>query len=158
LSLFKPALTYVKYYRPKEFITASYDGRSTRMPSLYVNSLTANLFGHSSNFCGKPPKCLKSDQPHAKRECQKPIGTLPKCVNCGRAHPSNFTDCPSYQQFNFLHQLQPCLPKPAKPSFHFQQALKPPTSPSPPQKHGLKLQLNLQTQRILSLSAQCLKP
>ena len=39
LSLFNPVLTYVKYYRSKEYVTASCDGRSTRTP----NILTADL-------------------------------------------------------------------------------------------------------------------
>jgi len=55
-------------------------------------------FGHSSNFCGKPPKCVKRDQPHAMWECKKPIRMPPKCINCGGTHLANFTDCPSYQQ------------------------------------------------------------
>jgi hypothetical protein len=78
-------------------------------------------FDHSSNFCGKPPKCVKCDHPHAARECKQPIGTPPKCVNCGGAHPANFTDCPSYQQLN-LHQWQLCLPKLTTPAFQFKQA------------------------------------
>jgi hypothetical protein len=51
-------------------------------------------FGHSSIFCGKPPKCVMCEQTHAKQECKKPIDLPPKCVNCGGAHPANFTDCP----------------------------------------------------------------
>jgi hypothetical protein len=43
--LFNPALTYAKYYRSNKYVTASYDRRSTRAPSLYVNALTANLLG-----------------------------------------------------------------------------------------------------------------
>lgn len=59
-------------------------------------------FDHSSHFCGKPPKCVTCSQPHEMQECKQNIGTPPKCVNCSRAHPANFTDRPSYQQFN-LH-------------------------------------------------------
>ena len=33
-------------------------------------------FNLSSNFCGKSPKCVKCDQPHATRECNQPIGTI----------------------------------------------------------------------------------
>jgi len=78
-------------------------------------------FDHSCNFCGKPPKCVKCNQPRAMQECKQNIGTPPKCVNCGRAHPANFTDCPSYQQFN-LHQRQLCLLKLTTPAFQFKQA------------------------------------
>ena len=55
-------------------------------------------FGHSSNFCGKPPKCVKCDKPHATKDCTKPVGSPPKCVNCGGNHPANFSGCPRYQQ------------------------------------------------------------
>jgi PAX-interacting protein 1 len=48
-------------------------------------------FGHSSNFCGKPPKCVKCNQPHATKDCMKFNSTPPKCVNCGGEHPANFS-------------------------------------------------------------------
>ena len=64
---------------------------------------------------------------------KKTIGTPPKCVNCGGAHPAKFTDFPSYQQLSCLHQCQARLPKRTTPSFQFKQAhfpaLKPPTPP-----------------------------
>ena len=89
-------------------------------------------FDHSSNFCGKSPKCVKCDQPHPTQECKQPIGTPPKCVDCGGTHPANFTDRPSYQQLN-VRQWQLCLPKLTTPAFQFKQAhfpaLKPPTFP-----------------------------
>ena len=31
------------------------------------------FFGHSSNYCGKPPRCVKCDQPHATKDCTKPL-------------------------------------------------------------------------------------
>ena len=78
------------------------------------------------------------------QECKQPIGTPPKCVNCGGAHPANFTDCPSYQQLN-LRQL--CLPKLTTPAFQFKQAhfpaLKLPTSPL--QQHKTWVQTASQT-------------
>jgi hypothetical protein len=95
----------------------------------------------SSNYYSKPHKCVKCDQPHAMWECKKPTGMPLNCVNCGGAHPGNFTSCPSYQQLNFLHQQQPRLPKPTTPVFQFKQAhfptLKP---PSPPQSHKTRAQ------------------
>jgi hypothetical protein len=55
LSLFKPALTYVKYYRSKKYVTTSYSERSTRTTSLYVNSLTANLLTIHLTSVVSPP-------------------------------------------------------------------------------------------------------
>jgi hypothetical protein len=33
----------MKKYRLKNYVTASYDGRNTRTPNLYISALTANL-------------------------------------------------------------------------------------------------------------------
>jgi hypothetical protein len=42
LSLSNPVPTFGKYYRLKNCVTASYDRRSARTPSLYVDALIAN--------------------------------------------------------------------------------------------------------------------
>ena len=41
---------------------------------------------------------MKCDKPHATKECTKPPGAPPKCVNCSGDHPANFTGCPKYLQ------------------------------------------------------------
>ena len=62
-------------------------------------------FGHSSTYCGRPPKCVKCDQQHAPKDCTKRAGSAPKCINCGREHPANFTGCPQYiQQLNYIQR------------------------------------------------------
>jgi hypothetical protein len=53
-------------------------------------------FSHSSNYCGKPVKCVKCNQPHATNDCTKPTGAPPKCVNCGGEHPTKFSGCPQH--------------------------------------------------------------
>ena len=86
-------------------------------------------FGHSSNFRGKPSKCVKCDQPNATKDCTKPVGTPTKCVNCGGDHPAKFSGCPRYQQqlhhtqrmaTQQLHQMRD--PKPTAPPFRYQQS------------------------------------
>jgi len=86
-------------------------------------------FGHSSNFCGKPSKCVKCNQLHATKDCMKPVCTPPKCANCGGDHPANFSGCPRYQQqlhhnqrtaTQQLHQMR--VPKPTSPPFRYQQS------------------------------------
>jgi hypothetical protein len=63
-------------------------------------------FGHSSNFCGRPSKCVKCDQQHASKDCTKPAGCPPKCVNCGGEHPANYTGCPQYlRQLHYTPQV-----------------------------------------------------
>jgi hypothetical protein len=102
-------------------------------------------FGHSSNFCGQPPKCVKCDQQHASRDCTKPTSSPPKCVNCGGEHPANFTGCPQYllqlnhtQRINYQQQRQARSTKTTNPPFQHQQSqfptLKTPQSSSPHQQ------------------------
>jgi hypothetical protein len=97
-------------------------------------------FGHSSNFCSKPFKCVKRDQLHATKDCKKPTGFPPKCTNCGGPHPANFSGCPQYiqqiqyQQQNTRRPQRPTLnAKPTSTPFKYQQiqfpALKTPTTP-----------------------------
>jgi hypothetical protein len=62
-------------------------------------------FGHSSNFCGRPPKCVKCYKQHASKDCIKPASVPPKCTNCGGEHPANYTGCPQYlRQLNLIPQ------------------------------------------------------
>jgi hypothetical protein len=62
-------------------------------------------FGHSSTYCGRPPKCVKCDQLHASKDCTKPAGSPPKCINCGGKHPANFTGYSQYiQQLNYIQR------------------------------------------------------
>jgi hypothetical protein len=100
---------------------------------------SSQFFGQSSNYCGKPPRCVKCDQPHATKDCAKPVSTPPKCVNCGREHPANFSGCPRYQQqlhYNFRainqHQQQTRKPKPNSSPSQYQQSIFPPLRNSPP--------------------------
>ena len=101
-------------------------------------------FGHSSNFCGKPPKCVKCDQPHATKDCTKPVGTPPKCINCSGDHPANFSGCPRYQQqlhhnqrttTHPLHQRRATTP--SSPPFRYHQSNFPvlQTPHPPPRPH-----------------------
>ena len=119
-------------------------------------------FGHSSKFCGKQSKCVKSDQPHASKDCTKPAGTHLKCTNCGGDHPANFSGFPRYQQLHITQrttsqQRQIRSPKPTLPPFRNLQAqfpaLKtphPPPSSSRTWAHTAAQSTNSQNQLPLS--------
>ena len=90
-------------------------------------------FGHSSNYCGRPPRCVKCNQPHATKDCTKPAGAPPTCVNCNGDHPANFTGCPQYQlqlqsTYRSAHQQlrQVNKPQTTSPQFHYQKSAFPP--------------------------------
>jgi hypothetical protein len=102
-------------------------------------------FGHSSNYCVKPAKCVKCDQPQAKKDCPKPTSALPKCVNCSGEHPANFSGCPQYQQqLRFTQrpvpqrQHQAHRPDATQPTFWYQRSafpiLQTPHLPHGPQR------------------------
>ena len=92
-------------------------------------------FGHSSNFCGKPPRCVKCDQPHATKDCPKPVSSPPKVCQLQRRPPSQ------------LHRMPPVsTASPLRPEGHPTTSINPqtknpllslpkPTSQLPPTSH-----------------------
>lgn len=54
-------------------------------------------FGHGSQNCGHPPRCVKCAKPHPSKECTKPREVTPTCVNCGGGHTANYRGCPYYE-------------------------------------------------------------
>jgi hypothetical protein len=97
-------------------------------------------FGHFSNFCGRPPKCVKCDKQHASKDCIKPTSVPPKCTNCGGEHPANYNGCPQYlrqlhhilQKNNQQHRKLPNI-ETNSPQFQYQQAQFPILRTPPPQ-------------------------
>ena len=85
-------------------------------------------FSHSSNFCGRPPKCVKCDKQHTSKDCNKPPNAPPTSTNCGGEHPANHTGCPQYlqqlhhipQKTNQQHRKLPDV-KTKNPPFQYQQ-------------------------------------
>lgn len=49
-------------------------------------------FGHTKNYCNKPPRCVKCAGKHSSVECNKQIDN-PKCCNCGKQHPASYRGC-----------------------------------------------------------------
>ena len=76
LSLFKLALTYVKYYRTKKYVTTSYDGRSISATSLYVNSLTANLLTIHPTSVVSPPSVSNVNNHMQRENANNPLAHL----------------------------------------------------------------------------------
>lgn len=54
-------------------------------------------FGHGSQNCGHPARCVKCAGNHSAKECTKTLDQDPSCVNCGGTHTANFRGCPYYQ-------------------------------------------------------------
>lgn len=61
-------------------------------------------FGHGTSNCHNDPKCVKCAGDHETRLCQKLPKDPPKCVNCGEAHPANYSACTA--AVKYLQALQ----------------------------------------------------
>lgn len=79
-------------------------------------------FGHSSAYCGRPPKCVKCGKLHQTSDCKKQTSEPPTCANCGGYHPANYSGCPEYQKRLTARNRTP----------HLQQQTQPP--PPPPHR------------------------
>lgn len=54
-------------------------------------------FGHSRNYCKRPPICVRCSGLHDISECDKTHSTI-KCAGCGGDHVSSFRQCPTRLQ------------------------------------------------------------
>lgn len=65
-------------------------------------------FGHTKNYCNKPPRCVKCTGNHSTDKCARKVkDTEVKCVNCGDAHPANYRGCLVHKQLQ--QRLYPAL-------------------------------------------------
>lgn len=65
-------------------------------------------YGHTKNFCNKPPRCVKCTGNHSTTECsRKAKDQEVKCVNCGENHPANYRGCLVHKQLQ--QRLYPAL-------------------------------------------------
>jgi hypothetical protein len=88
--------------------------RSNKSPTQCFN---CQRWGHSSQNCGFPFKCVKCTEHHAPGQCMRKTreGT-PKCINCGGDHAASFRKCPKFiEYFNkFKISSKPQVIKTAK--------------------------------------------
>lgn len=89
-------------------------------------------FGHASQNCNLPQRCVKCVGEHATKDCPKKERISPaQCCNCNENHPSNYRHCPvrvgylkrlQEKQLKFIQiQRQPTVVKavpPPKPQGH----------------------------------------
>ena len=56
-------------------------------------------FGHSSDCCRLPFRCLRCGGEHRSADCGSPRNDqfVPKCANCGGQHSANYRGCPLYK-------------------------------------------------------------
>jgi len=84
-------------------------------------------FGHSSTFCGRPPKCVKCDQQHASKDCPKPVSSPQNVSTVEESTQQTLLVAPSIynsttERNNYPQQRQRRSTKPNNPPFQYQQS------------------------------------
>jgi Associated with zinc fingers len=70
-------------------------------------------FGHGSNNCSHPVRCVKCGGEHATNVCGKPLEETPTCCNCGGSHTANYRGCPSYVNIIQTTNTKPATKNPS---------------------------------------------
>lgn len=56
-------------------------------------------YGHTKNYCMRPPRCLKCAESHITKHCPKVDRSTPAtCALCFGPHPSNYKGCEVYKE------------------------------------------------------------
>lgn len=56
-------------------------------------------YGHSKNYCMRPPRCVKCGQSHKTSDCDKKDRNTPAlCALCSGPHPANYKGCEVYRE------------------------------------------------------------
>ena len=78
----------------------------TRKSKLIPQCKSCQGYGHTQNYCAKPPRCVKCSGHHATKDCHKNPTEPPKCVNCGECHPANYRGCLVAKELQKLRKLK----------------------------------------------------
>lgn len=57
-------------------------------------------YGHTKNYCGCDPRCVKCGENHDSEDCIKDKNSPPKCALCQGAHTANFKGCPVFKSLS----------------------------------------------------------
>lgn len=82
-----------KIYNIQEILGMKVHIEAVRSPKLVPQCKNCQVFGHTQKYCSKESKCVRCAGKHHYTKCTKSKEGLPKCVNCGENHPSNYRGC-----------------------------------------------------------------
>lgn len=76
----------------------SLHGAKVKVENIKASKLVAQCrncqgFGHTKNYCGLGPRCVKCGKNHKTMECTKPEDMHPRCANCKGQHPASYRGC-----------------------------------------------------------------
>uniref|UniRef100_A0A2S2QEQ2 Nucleic-acid-binding protein n=1 Tax=Sipha flava TaxID=143950 RepID=A0A2S2QEQ2_9HEMI len=61
---------------------------------------TCQNYGHTNNYCGHSPRCVKCGENHGSEDCTKDKNSPPKCAHCQGTHTANFKGCPVFKSLS----------------------------------------------------------
>jgi hypothetical protein len=91
-----------KIYKIKAICRATVTVESITSDKLIPQCKTLQSFGHTKNYCNKPPRCVTCAGLHLTSKCIKPNSAQPKCCHCGKNHPANYRSCEAIKELQKL--------------------------------------------------------
>nr|AMS38374.1 hypothetical protein [Bactrocera tryoni] len=82
-----------KIYEIKHILNSVVKLEPIKPSNLVPQCKSCQAFGHTRNYCCKPPRCVKCAGNHTTLSCTKPAELPPKCCNCNQNHPANYRGC-----------------------------------------------------------------
>uniref|UniRef100_A0A034VDC4 Nucleic-acid-binding protein from transposon X-element n=1 Tax=Bactrocera dorsalis TaxID=27457 RepID=A0A034VDC4_BACDO len=90
---FEPTENIKKIYEIKHILNSNVKLEPIKPSNLVPQCKSCQAFGHTRNYCYKPPRCIKCAGNHSTLSCTKPAELPPKCCNCSQNHPANYRGC-----------------------------------------------------------------
>jgi hypothetical protein len=63
-----------------------------------VQCKNCQRYGHSKNYCGLSPRCVRCGGPHESASCTKSRDAPATCALCGGMHPGNYRGCTIHRE------------------------------------------------------------
>ncbi|KAL4136317.1 hypothetical protein QTP88_007865 [Uroleucon formosanum] len=67
-------------------------------PKVISQCTNCQDYGHTQNYCGYPPRCVRCGANHPSAACPNSREHPPKCALCANNHPANYKGCTIYRE------------------------------------------------------------
>lgn len=67
-------------------------------PKVISQCTNCQDYGHTQNYCGYPPRCVRCGANHPSATCPNSREHPPKCALCANNHPANYKGCTIYRE------------------------------------------------------------
>ena len=92
-----------KIYAIKYILNESVVIEALRSNKILPQCKRCQAFGHTQNYCGNHPRCVKCVEKHATCECKKNKEDKAQCIHCGGAHPASYRGCIIAKELQKIH-------------------------------------------------------